>query len=103
MAESINKAILKGIKPRLEQHKARWADELNNVLWANKTTNRTATGETPYHLAFGTDAVIPIEIGVPSFKINHFDEGQNGQLLQENLDLLDEVREEAQLRTLIYK
>ncbi|GKV02599.1 hypothetical protein SLEP1_g15017 [Rubroshorea leprosula] len=103
MVESVNKCILEGIKPRLEQHKAKWADELNNVLWAYKTTSRTATGETPYHLAFGTEAVIPIEIGVPSFRVTHFNEGQNGQLLRENLDLLDEVREEARLRTLVYK
>ncbi|GKV27721.1 hypothetical protein SLEP1_g36857 [Rubroshorea leprosula] len=32
MVESVNKCILEGIKPRLEQHKAKWADELNNVL-----------------------------------------------------------------------
>ncbi|GLU18333.1 hypothetical protein SLE2022_346390 [Rubroshorea leprosula] len=49
------------------------------------------------------EAVIPIEIGVPSFRVTHFDEGRNGQLLRENLDLLDEVREEARLRTLVYK
>ncbi|GKV05528.1 hypothetical protein SLEP1_g17529 [Rubroshorea leprosula] len=79
------------------------ADELNNVLWAYRTTSRTATGETPYHLAFGTEAVIPVEIGVPSFWVTHFDEGRNGQLLRENLDLLAEVRKEAQLRTLVYK
>ncbi|GKV38221.1 hypothetical protein SLEP1_g46157 [Rubroshorea leprosula] len=60
-------------------------------------------GETPYHLAFSIEAVIPIEIGVPSFRVTHFDEGRNGQLLRENLDLLDEVREEARLRTLVYK
>ncbi|GKV46240.1 hypothetical protein SLEP1_g53239 [Rubroshorea leprosula] len=84
MVESINKAILEGIKPRLKQHKAKWADELNNVLWAYRTTSRTATG-------------------VPSFRVTHFNEGRNGQLLQENLDLLDEVREEARLRTLVYK
>ncbi|GKV33125.1 hypothetical protein SLEP1_g41667 [Rubroshorea leprosula] len=101
MVESVNKVILEGIKPRLELHKARWADELNNVLWAYKTTSRTATGETPYHLAFGTEAVIPIEIRVPSFRVTHFDEGRNVQLLRENLDLLDEVREEARLRTLV--
>ncbi|GKV02837.1 hypothetical protein SLEP1_g15225 [Rubroshorea leprosula] len=95
-------AILEGIKPRLEQHKVRWADELNNVLWAYRTTSQTVTGETPYHLAFGTEAVIPIEIGVLSFRVTHFDEGRNGQLLRENLDLLTEVREEARLRTLIY-
>ncbi|GKV05830.1 hypothetical protein SLEP1_g17794 [Rubroshorea leprosula] len=79
MVESVNKCILEGIKPRLEQHKAKWADELNNVLWAYRTTSRTATGETPYHLDFGTE------------------------LLRENLDLLAEVREEARLRTLVYK
>ncbi|GKV30031.1 hypothetical protein SLEP1_g38898 [Rubroshorea leprosula] len=103
MVESVNKCILEGIKPRLEQHKTKWANELNNVLWAYRTTSRTATGETPYHLAFGTEAVIPIEIGVPSFRVTHFDEGRNGQLLRENLDLLDDVREEARLRTLVYK
>ncbi|GKV34728.1 hypothetical protein SLEP1_g43074 [Rubroshorea leprosula] len=103
MVESVNKCILEGIKPRLEKHKARWADELNNVLWAYRTTSRTATGETPYHLAFGTEAIIPIEIRVPSFKVTHFDEGRNGQLLRENLDLLDEVRKEARLQTLVYK
>ncbi|GKV34019.1 hypothetical protein SLEP1_g42446 [Rubroshorea leprosula] len=103
MVESVNKCILEGIRPRLEQHKAKWADELNNVLWAYKTTSRTATGETPYHLAFGTEAVILVEIGVPSFRVTHFNEGRNGQLLRENLDLLAEVREEARLRTLTYK
>ncbi|GKV06276.1 hypothetical protein SLEP1_g18175 [Rubroshorea leprosula] len=103
MVEFVNKCILEGIRPRLEQHKAKWADELNNVLWAYRTTSRIAIGETPYHLAFGTEAVIPVEIGVPSFRVTHFDEGRNGQLIRENLDLLAEVREEARLRTLVYK
>ncbi|GKV35996.1 hypothetical protein SLEP1_g44183 [Rubroshorea leprosula] len=66
IVESVNKAILEGIKPRLDQLKTKWVDELNNVLWAYQTTSRTATGETPYHLAFGTEAVIHVEIGVPS-------------------------------------
>ncbi|GKU94112.1 hypothetical protein SLEP1_g7642 [Rubroshorea leprosula] len=91
MVESVNKCILEGIRPRLEQHKAKWADELNNVVWAYRTTSRTAT------------AVIPVEIGVPSFRVTHFDEERNGQLLRENLDQLAEVREEARLRTLVYK
>ncbi|GKV24303.1 hypothetical protein SLEP1_g33930 [Rubroshorea leprosula] len=95
MVESVNKVILEGIKPMLELHKAKWANELNNIIWAYRTTSRIATCETPYHLAFGTEAVIPIEIGVPSFRVTHFDEERNGQLLRENLDLLDEVVEVA--------
>ncbi|GLT26301.1 hypothetical protein SLA2020_013820 [Shorea laevis] len=120
MVELVNKAILERIKLRLEQHKARWADKLNNVLWAYRTTSRIATStiflfdlfscsfiiffnssilanmcKTPYNLAFGIKVVIPIEIRVPSFMVTHFDEGRNGQLLWENLNLLAEVREEA--------
>ncbi|GKV40349.1 hypothetical protein SLEP1_g48006 [Rubroshorea leprosula] len=60
-------------------------------------------GETPYHLTFGTESVISIEIGLSSFRVTHFDEGRNGQLFRENLDLLAKVREEARLRTLVYK
>ncbi|GKV48647.1 hypothetical protein SLEP1_g55446 [Rubroshorea leprosula] len=103
MVESVNKAILEGIKPRLDQVKAKWSDELNNVLWAYRTTSRTATGQTPYHLAFGIEAVIPVEMGVPSLRVTHFDATRNEQLLRENLDFLDEIREEARLRTLAYK
>ncbi|GKV06375.1 hypothetical protein SLEP1_g18276 [Rubroshorea leprosula] len=103
MVESVNKAILEGIKPRLDQLKAKWADELNNVLWAYRTTTRTATGETPYHLAFGTKAVIPIELGVPSLRVSYFDSTRNDLPLREDLDLLDEVREQARLRTIAYK
>ncbi|GKV46057.1 hypothetical protein SLEP1_g53070 [Rubroshorea leprosula] len=33
MVEFVNKAILEGIKLSLDQVKAKWADELNNVLW----------------------------------------------------------------------
>ncbi|GKV19462.1 hypothetical protein SLEP1_g29723 [Rubroshorea leprosula] len=79
------------------------ADELNNVLWAYQTTTRTATGETPYHLAFGTEAVIPVELGVPSLRVSHFDSTRNDLLLREDLDLLDEVCEHARLRTMAYK
>ncbi|GKV52282.1 hypothetical protein SLEP1_g58870 [Rubroshorea leprosula] len=103
MVESVNKAILEGIKPRLDQLKTKWVDELNNVLWAYRTTSRTATGEMPYHLAFGTEAVIPVEIGVPSLRISHFELAQNERLLREILDLLDEVREQSRLWTLAYK
>ncbi|GKV07060.1 hypothetical protein SLEP1_g18868 [Rubroshorea leprosula] len=51
MVEFVNKVILEGIKSRLEQHKARWANELNNVLWAYRTMSQTATAlnwEGPY-------------------------------------------------------
>ncbi|XP_077249145.1 uncharacterized protein LOC143888586 [Tasmannia lanceolata] len=49
-----------GIKKRLDDKAGRWADELYHVLWAYRTTPRTATGESPFNLSFGTEAVIPV-------------------------------------------
>ena len=52
------------IKTRLEGVKGLWPEELPNILWAYKTTTRTATGETPFRLTFDIEAVIPVEIGL---------------------------------------
>ena len=41
-------------------------DELSHVLWAHRTTNKTSTGDTPFSLVYGTEAVIPAEIGMPT-------------------------------------
>lgn len=34
-------------------------------------TTRTLTGETPFKLVFRTEAVIPAEAGLTSFKADH--------------------------------
>ena len=59
--EATNKAIINGLKKRLEGTKCRWADELPNVLWVYQTTPRRSTGETPFSLSYGAEAVIPAE------------------------------------------
>uniref|UniRef100_A0A2N9I3L0 Integrase catalytic domain-containing protein n=1 Tax=Fagus sylvatica TaxID=28930 RepID=A0A2N9I3L0_FAGSY len=65
-AEASNKTVLDGIKKRLEDAKGRWVEELPNVLWTFRTTPRRSTGETPFSLAYGSEAVIPLEIGLPT-------------------------------------
>ena len=80
-----------------------WSEELPNVLWAYRTTARTPTGETPFQLTFGTKAVIPVEIGLTSFRTNEYDEDSNGSQLRLNLDLLDEARDQAEAKTKAYQ
>ena len=67
--EVTNRTLLKIIKTRLEGAKGIWLDELPSVLWAYQTTARTPTGETPFRLTYGADAVISAEIGFTSYHV----------------------------------
>uniref|UniRef100_A0A2N9GAI6 Uncharacterized protein n=1 Tax=Fagus sylvatica TaxID=28930 RepID=A0A2N9GAI6_FAGSY len=88
----------KQIKTRLEGAKNMWVEELPSVLWAYRTTVRTPTKETPFKLTFGTEAVIPVEIGLTTLRTTFHKEEENEGQLRLNLDLLDETREKAAQR-----
>ena len=60
-------------------------------------------GETPFRLTYGTEAVIPVEIGVTSTKRASFSEEGNDDKLRLNLDCLDEVRDKASSRMAKYQ
>ena len=95
--------MLKIIKARLVGAKGAWLEELPSVLWAYRTTARTLTGETPFNLTYGTEAVIPVEIGLTSLKKEFFDEHSNDNQLKLNLDCLDEVKDQAFKRMAKYQ
>ena len=59
-------------------------------------TVRTPTRETPFKLAYGSDAVIPIEVGLTSYKVAHYNNEENVKQLCLSLDLMDEVRMDAE-------
>ncbi|KAK3009660.1 hypothetical protein RJ639_014746 [Escallonia herrerae] len=88
--EVTNRTLLQGIKKKLDGAKGLWVDELHKILWAYNTTMRTPTGETPFSLSFDTEALIPIEIRLPSLHLTASDPVQNEKALRANLDLLDE-------------
>ncbi|XP_015935998.1 uncharacterized protein LOC107461957 [Arachis duranensis] len=90
--EFANKIILLGLKKRLDDKKGAWADELASVLWSYRTTEQSSTGETPFRLTYGLDAVIPVEIGEPSPRLL-----LKGVEEAVEKDLIDEVREMAHL------
>ncbi|XP_015969769.1 uncharacterized protein LOC107493196 [Arachis duranensis] len=90
--ESANKIILLGLKKRLDNKKGAWADELASVLWSYRTTEQSSTKETPFRLTYGSDAVIPVEIGEPSPRLL-----LKGVEETVEKDLLDETREMAHL------
>ena len=48
-------------------------EELPRVLWAYRATKRSFTGETPFAMVYGTEAVIPTEIGLRTLHSNIVD------------------------------
>jgi hypothetical protein len=102
-AEASNKIVLAGLKRRLEAAKGKWVDELLSVLWAFRTTPRKSTGASPYSLAFGTEAIIPMEINFPTLRSAQLEAGGNDAALEAELDFIDERRGVAMIHLANYQ
>ena len=83
------------LKTKLEVLKGKWVEYLTEVLWAYRTTLKSATQETPFALAFGTEAVDPVKVGLKSPRIELANIEHNEEALRLNLDLLEEKREQV--------
>jgi ribonuclease HI len=102
-AESSNKTLLDGIKKRLENAKGRWVEELPSILWTYRTTPRCSTGETPFSLTYGVEAVIPLEVGLPTIRTEYYDPVTNEASLATDLDLAEERRDSALIHLAAYQ
>ncbi|XP_071699805.1 uncharacterized protein [Rutidosis leptorrhynchoides] len=89
--EVTSKEIVAGIKARLGLSQTKWVDEVLYVLWAHRTTPKWSTGETPFSLVYGIEAIIPAEFRVPTQRVLAFDIENNSSILRENLNLLEEA------------
>ena len=101
--EVTNRFLLKIIKTRLEGTKGIWSEELPSVLWAYRTTAKTPTRETPFRLTYGSETVIPTEVGLTSFRVENYNESKNNEAMRLQLDLVDEVRVTAEQRLTRYQ
>ena len=99
-AEAAKKAIFNNIKKIVDSEKSIWSDVLHGVLWAYRTTPHKSTQETPVSCAYGLEAVIPVETIVPSVRrtTSLANSDLNTQMLQDNMDFIDERRDQAMIR-----
>ncbi|XXG90595.1 hypothetical protein AAC387_Pa12g2323 [Persea americana] len=102
-AEISNKVLLDGIKKRLDRAKGRWAEELPSVLSAYRTTPMRSTSATPFSLAYGMEAVIPLEVGLLTLRSELCDQGLNDLNVARELNLAEERREAAAIRLAAYQ
>ena len=102
-AEVTIRTLKVALKTKLEDLKGSWVEYLPEVLWAYRTTQKSTTRETPFALAFGTEVVAPVEVGIKSPRVELESEEHNDEALRMNLELLDEKREQVQQRTEQYQ
>nr|CAE02825.1 OSJNBa0043A12.30 [Oryza sativa Japonica Group] len=105
--ERANAEILRGLKTKtfniLKKHGDSWIEELPAVLWASRTTPSRATGETPFFLVYGAEAVLPSELTLRSPRATMYCEADQDQLRRDDLDYLEERRRRAALRAARYQ
>ncbi|XP_070022200.1 uncharacterized protein [Nicotiana sylvestris] len=102
-AESSNKVILNILKKKLEEAKGLLPERLPEVLWAYRTMPKTSTGEMAYSLVYGTDAVIPIEVGDPSLRYFNESGTCNDESRLQDLDEVEERRDMDHIRMVTQK
>nr|GEX08585.1 reverse transcriptase domain-containing protein [Tanacetum cinerariifolium] len=93
LVERANRSLREGIKACLEERNKNWVEELPHVLWTHRTMIKSSHGDTPLSLTYGTEAVIPAEIEMPTYCTAVVDMVNNDEELRLNLDLLEERRE----------
>jgi len=105
VVEAANKNIKKILRKIIDNHRG-WHEMLPYALLGYRTTVRTSIGATPYLLVYGTEAVIPAEVEIPSLRIIQEAELSNADWVRnriEHLALIDEKRMTAVCHGQLYQ
>nr|GEW29229.1 hypothetical protein [Tanacetum cinerariifolium] len=81
-SERDNWSLGEGIKAHLGEGNKNWIEELLHVFWAHRTMIKSSHGDTPFSLTYGTKAIIPAEIKMPTYRIAIVDAIHNNQKIR---------------------
>ena len=79
----------------LEDNPRDWHIILSETLWAYITSKRGSTRVNPYSLTYGQDAVLPMEVVVPSLRVsrhNDLNSQEYSEAMMIELEALDGKR-----------
>ena len=92
--ESANNNIRKILRKMIDNHRG-WHEMFPYAFLGYLTIVRTSTGATSYLILYGTEAVIPAKIEIPSLRIIQEAELSNAEWVRKRIDqltLIDEKR-----------
>ena len=102
--EAANKNVKRILSKMVKTYKD-WSEYLPFALWGYRIMMRTATGQTPFSLVYGSEAVLYIETEIKSLRVMMEAKTPESEWVQERYDhfvSLDEKRMSALFHTQIY-
>jgi hypothetical protein len=100
--ERANDMVLQALEDRIyddaSNYATRWLAELPHVIWGLRTQVSSATGFSPFFLAYGSEAVLPTDVAFGAPRIQFYEEGEAEQTRRIDLDTLEEQRLTAVMR-----
>ncbi|XP_075084933.1 uncharacterized protein LOC142168172 [Nicotiana tabacum] len=103
--EAANKNLKRILRKIMENHR-QWHKKLSFAILGDCTTVRTSTREMPYMLVYGTKAVIPAEVEIPSLRVIKEAKLYDAEWIhvgQEQLMLIDEKRMDVVFHGKLYQ
>jgi hypothetical protein len=80
----------------------KWIKELPNALWGLRTQPSKPTGQSPYFLVYGSEAILPVDVMWDSPAVEQYDEGISEDSRQVDIDGLEEARCAALIQSARY-
>ena len=90
--EAANKNIKKTVQKMVVTYKD-WHEMLPFALHGYRTTVRTSTRETPFSLFYDMEAVLPVEVDIPSLRIMRDVELDESEWVHNRMDQLELIYE----------
>jgi hypothetical protein len=88
--------VLNALKKRLHDaaysKKGKWIKELPNALWGLRTQPSKQTGQSPYFLVYGFEAILRADVMWDSPAVEQYDEGISEDSRRVDIDGLKEAR-----------
>ena len=95
--EAFNKIIVKILSKVVHEYATGWHEYLPLALWAYRTSRRTSTKHTPFSLVYGSEAVLPTEILVPTARLMLTGDEEEIMVSRiADLEIIEERRQAAQ-------
>jgi ribonuclease HI len=94
--ERANGMVLDALKKRLHDAAntkgGKWIKELPNALWGLRTQPSKPTGQSPYFLVYGSEAILPADVIWDSLVVEQYDEGVSEDSTRVDINGLEEAR-----------